>query len=116
MKPDSRCNETNAAPNDAVLRQAMRDALPAASPDELAALQRRVLAQWEMRTPAHGISQVGPVAVLLHGLRAHRWQWLGAALVIALALGLQAQRMASENAVADLLEPDVLSLIALGEL
>jgi hypothetical protein len=116
MKPAIKHHVADQAAQDSALRQALRGALPVSSGEDTHGLRQRILAQWGQRTPVHVVNQHGSVAALLHSMRAHRWQWLAACLVVILAIGFQAQRMATERAMDELLEPDVLSLIAMGEL
>lgn len=101
---------------DAELRVALRGALAQADGTRLEALEDRVLAQWEMRAAAARHVSVGPVGVLGGGWRSRPLRWGLVAVVIAVALGVQALRMAAAPPMDDLLEPDVLSLIAFGEL
>jgi hypothetical protein len=108
-------NEEQAAQSpDETLRLSMHHAVATHDARALDALHGRVIAQWEMRTARHVVGNGGRAAALMSGLRSRRLQWSVMALV--LALGLQGLRTASEPSLDDLLEPDVLSLMALGEL
>jgi hypothetical protein len=101
---------------DAGLRVALRSALAQGDGTRLHALEDRVLAQWEMRAAAARQVSVGPVGVLGGGWQSKPLRWGLVAVVIAGALGVQALRMAAAPPLDDLLEPDVLSLVAFGEL
>jgi hypothetical protein len=120
-----------ASPEDAQLRQAMRDALrrETAGADEGArqlALQQRVLAQWQAQrqaaTEASGVQLAGSGSLGLgrRGLDTRRrrqglWLLAGALVVTAALLGWRQARV-NEAALNELLQPDLLSQMALGEL
>jgi hypothetical protein len=114
MKPIPTSPDTE--PDDAGLRQTLRASLPTADDRALLALQDRVMTQWTTHAPSAATVRTGPALALVSVLRGSRWQWAAAALVLALALGLQAQRKSAEHSADDLLEPDVLALITMGEL
>lgn len=101
---------------DAGLRVALRSALAQDDGTRLQALEDRVLAQWELRAAAARHVGVGPVGVLGGAWQSKPFRWGLVAVVIAAALGAQALRMAVAPPLDDLLEPDVLSLVAFGEL
>lgn len=98
------------------LRESLRASLAQHPADESAALQRRVLAQWQQRharwgaqTALAGVGSVGQA-----GQRTWVWAALGLlVLAAALALGLSLRQDALMD---ELMEPDVLSQMGLGEL
>lgn len=102
--------------SDAQLKQGLRDAL-ARSPDEgLVALEARAMAQWQQRTSAPMV-HAGPLATLQAGWREHPRVWSGALMVLLLAALLWLKPWASaEPGIDELMQPDVLSLITMGEL
>ena len=100
------------------LRQALRAGLQQAPAADSEALQARVLAQWRQRH-AHLQTEAEPVVAggpgHLH-LPRKAWGWgmLGMAVIsAALAYGLAYR---TDSALEELLQPDVLSQIGLGEL
>lgn len=99
--------------DDQALRAALREALPC--DDDADALQARVLAQWRQRHPPDG-RPVGVGAGLL-GLRGHPGRWLGAAaLAGGMALALAWCSVRPDPAMEELMQLDVLSQIAIGEM
>jgi hypothetical protein len=120
-----------AAPEDALLRQAMREALrreAAGADDDGArqlALQQRVLAQWQLRQQSADASSVqhagsGSLGLGRRGHESRRRRqglWLLAGvIVVAVALLGWRQARINEAALNELLQPDLLSQMALGEL
>jgi len=102
---------------DADLRQSMRASLTALTqaPD---GLQERVLSQWRLRYAETELQLAsdGPAAVAQSGWFSRRVQWRLVAGVVVLILLAQLMHHQSRMAMDDLLEADVLSLIAVGEL
>ncbi len=104
-------------PDDTLLQQQLRAAL---APDdaELEALNRRVLSQWRSRHDGASAQTEGHGAVRALVGRAGLRPWLigatGLALGGALALGLWLQR--PDPAMEELLQLDVLSQMAAGEM
>ncbi len=102
--------------NDAELRQQLRESLTTSSSDELRALEARALEQWRQRTAAQAQHR-GPLAVMQAHWRLHPALWSGGLLAVCLAALLLTKPWAqSDPALDELLQPDVLSLIAAGEL
>ncbi|WP_342129008.1 hypothetical protein [Hydrogenophaga sp. OTU3427] len=104
----------------AALRQSLHraDAAPAESDADAAAeaLQQRVLAQWQQR---HAHLHTHPAWAVAGGSTggrrpATRW-WLAGTLLVVLALGL-AWSQRPDPTLEELLQPDVLSQMGLGEL
>ena len=112
-----------AAGADSNLRQRMQDALaqPCAreqpSVQQQDALQSRVMAQWRQRT-ASATTAVNepPVASLRRALTKRPLQMGLASLALVAVVGLQTAWLRGDPALEELMEPDVLSLITLGEL
>ena len=112
-----------AAGADSNLRQRMQDALaqPCAREQpcvqEQDALQSRVMAQWRQHT-ASGTTVVNgpPVASLRRALTKRPLQMGLASLALVAVVGLQTVWLRGDTALEELMEPDVLSLITLGEL
>ena len=121
-------------PSDDALRAALCASVQAPETDTAAllAMQDRILAQWATRQAVQathtapgfiktgGSSGSGTLAGLL-GARQHKprqWQFsVGfAALALLLVVAFQATQTGREANMDDLLEPDVLALIAMGEL
>ncbi|OOG80053.1 hypothetical protein B0E41_21670, partial [Hydrogenophaga sp. A37] len=100
------------------LKHRLRDVL-ARSPDEgLAALEARTMAQWQQRTSAtQPVVHTGPLATLQAGWRGHPVVWSGALMALVLAALLWSKPWApAEPGIDELMQPDVLSLITMGEL
>ena len=101
---------------DNALRQSMKNALAQPDAQGLDALQSRVMAQWEQRTASHTSMGHGPVASLRQALAKRPLQMGLASLAIVAAVAIQTSWPPTDHALDDLMEPDVLSLITLGEL
>ena len=101
---------------DAQLRKTLQDALAQSPGDGLNDLQARVMAQWTLRTATKEPVVAGTGGILQLGLHSLRVQVVLLTLVLAAVLGWQSLRNHSDNSLDDLLEPDVLALMALGEL
>lgn len=100
------------------LKHSLRDALTH-SPDEgLAALEARAMAQWQQRTSASlPVVHAGPLATLQAGWREHPMLWSGALMALVLVALLWSKPWApAEPGIDELMQPDVLSLITMGEL
>lgn len=108
MKPNT--------PSDAQLRQTLQASLAQTPADGLNDLQARVMAQWTLRTATAEPVVGGAGGILQLGLHSVRVQVVLLALVMGLVLGWQSLRGHSDTSLDDLLEPDVLALMALGEL
>jgi hypothetical protein len=108
---------TNPADPDATLRQALQQSLQDTPAADHTALQDRVMAHWQQRHPATAPVLAGAHGGNLSGGRAGRLGWWlvagGLVLAAALALGW-ANR--SDPVLDELMQPDVLSQIGLGEL
>ena len=102
--------------SDEQLRQRLQDALSRPERDGLQALQDRVLAQWKTAVATTTPVVNGPVAALgLHN-RPRSLRWAGAVLALLLVIGWQWGRNHADGSLRDLMEPDVLSMMVLGEL
>jgi len=102
---------------DAQLRQTLQESLAQSPADGLNDLQARVMAQWTLRTAATADPVVGGGGgVLQLGLHSVRVQVVVLALVMVAVLGWQSLHNHADTSLDDLLEPDVLALMALGEL
>ena len=100
------------------LKQRLRDALTC-SPDEgLAALEARTMAQWQQRTAvAQPVVHAGPLATLQAGWRGHPRVWSGTLMALVIAALLWSKPwVPAEPGIDELMQPDVLSLITMGEL
>ena len=104
------------AASDAALRERLRASLSETPGTELQALEERVMAQWQLRGGAAGPVPQGRGGVLALGERARALLVGVTILAMVAALGLQQMQKNSRAAIDDLAEPDVLSLISLGEL
>ncbi len=104
-------------PDDQQLRERLRQGLAQAPAADLGALQARALEQWRQRTATRQQGPNGPLAVLQTGWRQHPVLCGGALLALMLAALLVAKPWAQTDPTVDeLLQPDVLSLMAAGEL
>ena len=104
--------------SDVQLKQRLRDTLTC-SPDEgLAPLEARAMAQWQQRTAAaQPVVHTGALATLQAGWRGHPMVWSSALMVVVLAALLWSKPWApAEPGIDELMQPDVLSLITMGEL
>jgi hypothetical protein len=108
------------------LRQALRALPPESDPTRLAALEARVLAHWQANhTPASGTArQGGPASTRWpRGWLRQRWMMVsglvsGLALsaMLALGLGVQIPGLGGDPALDELMQMDVLSQMAIGEM
>jgi len=101
---------------DAQLRQTLQASLAQSPADGLNDLQARVMAQWTLRAATVDPVVGGGGGILQLGLHSMRVQVVVLALVMVAVLGWQSLRNHSDTSLDDLLEPDVLALMALGEL
>lgn len=114
MQPD------HAPPDhDPALRQRLRQSLQASAGATAAtqALEQRVLAQWRQR---HGQADGAPLLLAsggsgMLGLTAQRQRWARALIALVLGLAVLAWWMRPDPTLAELLQPDVLSLMSMGE-
>lgn len=107
---------TRQNPDDQQLRERLREGLVQAPSDGLETLEARALEHWRQRTAAQEHHR-GPLAVLQAGWRQHPALLCGALLALALAALLLIKPWAQPDpALDELLQPDVLSLMAAGEL
>ena len=115
-EPHKPLRHRSTADADADLRARLRASLSDTPVPELEALEGRVLAQWQLRGAQSGATPQGRGGVLAMG--GHARQVLAALVIVALVavLGLQQMQKNSKAALDELAEPDVLSLISLGEL
>lgn len=122
-QPTTHPDRSHSAGADSNLRQRMQDALaqPYAQEQPYAeqqqdALQSRVMAQWRQRTAAGATVVDGPVASLRRALMKRPLQMGLASLALVAVVGLQTTLLRGDAALEELMEPDLLSLITLGEL
>ena len=102
--------------NDQSLRQSLRDALASAPRDTLEPLEARALQQWQ-RLHQDRRQPRGPLAALQLGWRLHPAWFTSGLLTLALAALLAARLWApADPGIDELMQPDVLSLISMGEL
>ncbi|MES2972146.1 MAG: hypothetical protein V4757_00985 [Pseudomonadota bacterium] len=101
---------------DSSLRAAMHAGLPPPPAGELDALQSRIIAQWQMR--AAFPADAGPQASSVLGLRGlkRRMVMLLVTTAVLATVATAALWRGTDPAMEELLEPDVLSLISLGQL
>lgn len=100
------------------LKHSLRDTLSRSPGDGLQALEARAMAQWQLRTAAaQPVVQAGPLATLQAGWRGHPRVWSGTLMALVLAALLWSTPWApAEPGIDELMQPDVLSLITMGEL
>ena len=102
--------------DDQPLRQRLREGLAQAPAEGLEALESRAIEQWRQRTAAQ-VHHRGPLALLQASWHQHPALVSGALLALALAALLLLKPWAQPDpALDELLQPDVLSLMAAGEL
>lgn len=116
MKTESPRTLRHPIATDAALRAHLRASLLDPAGPELTALEDRVLAQWHLRAAALGSVPQGSGGVLALGGRARPILAGLAVLALVAALGLQQFHKSHTAPMDELAEPDVLSLISLGEL
>lgn len=105
------------ASDDPGLRERLREGLAQAPTTGLEALESRALAQWRQRTAGQARPSRGTLALMQAGWHQHPALYSGALLALALAAGLLFKTWsASDPALDELLQPDLLSFIAAGEL
>ncbi len=111
--------QTAQSPNtdDQQLRERLREGLAQAPSEGLQTLEARALEHWRQRTAAQAHQHRGALAVLQAGWRQHPALVSGALLALGLAALLLLKPWAQPDpALDELLQPDVLSLMAAGEL
>jgi hypothetical protein len=98
------------------LRERLREALaqPTAGHDQV--LEGRILEQWRQRTAAQVIRSQGPLAVLQVRWRQHPALWSSTLLALGLVIVLMKPWVQPDPALDELLQLDVLSLMAAGQL
>jgi hypothetical protein len=100
------------ATDDHSLRAAMQRSLASSPAQGLEGLQARTLEQWREQTRGEPVIALGATA----GWRAHPMAWTLTALALVAAVLLLQMANTPDPALDELLQPDVLSLISLGEL
>lgn len=113
--PTNRDDAAQGTPDEA-LRQSLQRALSQSDDGGLQPLQDRIVAQWAQRGATTNMVAVGPWGRLQLAWADRRMQLGAAALVVVIAVGLQLVRTQAEPNMDDILEPDVLALMAMGEL
>ena len=100
------------------LKEQMRHALARSPASGTEALQDRALAQWRLRASGQPVAHGGAIGVLPDSWRPHARVWLATALLACglLALALLRPWVTADPALEELMQPDLLSLIAIGEL
>lgn len=100
------------------LKEQMRRALARSPASGTEALQDRALAQWRLRASGQPVAHGGVINVLPGSWRAHAKVWLATALLASglLVLALLRPWVTPDPALDELMQPDLLSLIAIGEL
>lgn len=102
---------------DRALRQSLRQALEQPPTDDLQTLQARALQQWRLHAAPPAPAPHGPLAVLQAGWRQHPLLFKGTLLALGLAGLLLAKPWATPDpGIDELLQPDVLWLMTMGEL
>jgi hypothetical protein len=96
---------------DQALRASMQRSLARSPAHGLDNLRTQVVAQWRQRAPGEAVVTLGTTA----GWQPPPRAWVLAALAVA-AAALLLMNTASDPSVDELMQPDVLSLISLGEL
>lgn len=102
--------------SDAVLRAHLRASLSGPPEPALESLEDQVLAEWQLRQAAGGPVPQGSGSLLAWGWRTRPVLGGLVLLVLVAAMGLHQTQKNSKALMDELAEPDVLSLISLGEL
>ncbi|MFP8832849.1 hypothetical protein ACLIJR_01120 [Hydrogenophaga sp. XSHU_21] len=101
---------------DESLRNALRASLAQSPREDSAALEQRVLVQWQQRHAQWGTQAVLAGAGSSGGVGQRTWIWAALALLVlagALAYGVS---LRNDALMEELMQPDVLSQMGLGEL
>ena len=110
-----RPEDTPASAADRRLRRNLREALDYTPADGLHALELRALAQWRERCDVP--PRRGPLATMRARWHQHRLLYTSALLALGVAgLFLARSVVTTDAGVEELMQPDVLSLISMGEL
>ncbi|MCW5655381.1 hypothetical protein [Hydrogenophaga sp.] len=123
MNADHRHSAARDPLAEADLRSLLRESLHEPRGSESGPLQERVMAQWHQRHARNGATAVADLALAgggaghrpHHGLRPPLWLGL-AGVLLALALALTWSVNRPDPALEELMQPDVLSQIGLGEI
>ena len=116
MNSPIRHKDTAPGAADEAMRQSLQKALGQTDRSGLQTLQDHIVAQWAQRSSNRNIVGVGPLGRLQLVWVERRMQLSAATLVVVLMAGLQLVRTHAEPNIDDLMEPDVLALMAMGEL
>jgi hypothetical protein len=109
---------SNPLPDDAALQRALADLPPPVDAARIEALNRRVLAQWQETRGAAAAESVSGARgwLALHGGWRNRWLAGATGLAVGLALLVGTWLRSADPALDELLQPDVLSQMAAGEM
>ena len=116
MKPQQDSQTEKGTASDAAMRRALQQTLGQAQSPDVESLQDRVVAQWAQRGTNTSLVAAGPLGRLQMAWADRRMQLVAVTLVVVMVAGLQVVRLHTEPNIDDLLEPDVLALMAMGEL
>ena len=116
MNPPNSREDAVHSETDEAMRQSLQRALVQSDSSGLQPLQDRIVAQWAQSGATTNMVAVGPWGRLQLAWADRRMQLGAAALVVVMAVGLQLVSTQAEPNVDDILEPDVLALMAMGEL
>ena len=111
---DSQTDQVTAS--DAALRHALQQTLGKSPSHDLEALQDRVMSQWASRGINTSLVAAGPVGLIQKAWADRRMLLVAVTMAVVMMAGLQIVRLQTEPNIDDLLEPDVLALMSIGEL
>jgi len=111
---DSQTDQVTAS--DAALRRALQQTLGKSPSHDLEALQDRVVSQWASRGISTSFVAAGPIGLIQTMWADRRMPLVAVTMAVAMVAGLQIVRLQTEPNIDDLLEPDVLALMSIGEL
>jgi len=111
---DSQTDQVTAS--DAALRHALQQTLGKSPSHDLEALQDRVMSQWASRGINTSLVAAGPVGLIQKAWADRRMLLVAVTMAVVMMAGLQIVRLQTEPNIDDLLEPDVLALMSMGEL
>jgi len=119
--PSERSDMEAQTDDDLELKQALSNLQPPVDAARVEALSRRVLAQWQdargaAAEPAAGAAGGARGGLALHGGWRRRWMVGATGLAVGLALVIGTWLRSSDPALDELLQPDVLSQMAAGEM
>ncbi|MBC7917906.1 MAG: hypothetical protein H7Y28_08860 [Rhodoferax sp.] len=116
MKTQRDSQTDQATASDGALRHALQQTLGKSPSHDLEALQDRVVSQWASRGTNTSLVAAGPIGLIQTAWADRRMLLVAVTMAVVMVAGLQIVRLQTEPNIDDLLEPDVLALMSMGEL